>query len=364
MIKLGIVGLPNVGKSTLFNAITKASVEVANYPFCTINPNIGTVEVPDNRLEFLKKVYHAKKKVPAAIEFVDIAGLVKGASHGEGLGNQFLAHIRETAAIVHVVRCFENKDITHVMDKVYPLRDVEIIDTELILADMESISKKLEKLQKTVRLNDKKILAETKLAIKVKAHLDTGNPVRTLNLDNNEKILLKDFFLITAKPVLYACNISENDLPKMSNKHTATVKEKAKNESTQNIPICAKIEAELSELSESDRESFLKDLDLRESGLNRLIRASYSLLGLETFFTAGKIEVKAWTFKKGSSAPQAASTIHSDFKKGFIRAEVMSFDNLFKLGNEKAVKDAGLLRSEGKEYIVKDGDIINFRFNV
>jgi GTP-binding protein YchF len=315
-------------------------------------------------LDFLEKVYHAKKKVPAAVEFVDIAGLVKGASQGEGLGNQFLAHIRETAAIVHVVRCFESKDITHVIGEVDPLRDIEIIDTELVLADMQSLSKRLERLQKAVRLNDKKMFVELEFAIKVKAHLDAGNPARTLELDNDEKILLKDFFLITAKPVLYACNISENDLPEMSNKYTAIVKEKAENKNTQDIPICAKIEAELAELSESDRKTFLKDLGLKEPGLNRLIGAGYSLLGLETFFTAGEIEVRAWTTKKGSSAPQSASAIHSDFERGFIRAEVISFDDLFRLGNEKAVKDAGLLRSEGKGYVVKDGDIINFRFNV
>ncbi|MDR3196021.1 MAG: redox-regulated ATPase YchF [Endomicrobium sp.] len=363
-MKLGIVGLPNVGKSTLFNAITKAGAEVANYPFCTIDPNVGVVEVPDNRLDFLEKAYHTKKKVPAAVEFVDIAGIVKGASQGEGLGNQFLAHIRETAAIVHVVRCFESKDITHIMGKVDPLRDMEIIDTELILADMESVSKRLERLQKAIRLNDKKMLDERELAIKVKAHLEAGNPARILELDNDEKILLQEFFLITAKPVLYACNLSENDLPAMENKYAGIVKEKAKNENTQAIPICAKIEAELAELSESDREAFLKDLGLEEPGLNRLIKAGYGLLDLETFLTAGEIEVRAWTIKKGSLAPQAAGVIHSDFEKGFIRAEVMSFDDLFKLGSEKAVKDAGLLRSEGKEYAVKDGDIIEFRFNV
>jgi GTP-binding protein YchF len=363
-MKLGIVGLPNVGKSMLFNAITKAGAEVANYPFCTIDPNVGAIEIPDNRLEFLEKIYHAKKKVPAVVEFVDIAGLVKGASQGEGLGNQFLAHIRETAAIVHVVRCFESKDITHVMNEVDPLRDIEIIDTELVLADMESLLKRLERLQKAVRLNDKKTLAEIELAIKIKNHLDAGNPARTLELDNDEKILLKNFFLITAKPVLYACNVSESDLPEMNNKHTATIKEKIKNKNTQNIPICAKIEAELAELSESDRETFLKDLGLKESGLNRLIKSGYSLLGLETFLTAGKAEVRAWAVKKGSSASQAAGTIHSDFEKGFIRAEVMNFNDLFRLGNKKAVKDAGLLRSEGKKYVVKDGDIIEFRFNV
>ncbi|MDR2437717.1 MAG: redox-regulated ATPase YchF [Endomicrobium sp.] len=363
-MKLGIVGLPNVGKSTLFNAITKARAEVANYPFCTIDPNVGVVEVPDNRLDFLERVYKAKKKVPAAVEFVDIAGLVKGAYKGEGLGNQFLAHIRETAAIVHVVRCFENKDITHVMGDVDPLRDIDIIDTELILADMESVSKKLERLPKVVRLNDKKMLSEREFIIKVKAHLDAGNPARSLELDSDEKILLKKLFLITAKPVLYACNTSENDLPTLENKYTQIVKEKAKNENAKIVSICAKIEAELAELSDNDKGTFLKDLGFKEPTLNRLIKAGYTLLDLETFLTAGEIEVKAWTIKKGSLAPQAAGVIHSDFERGFIRAEVMSFGDLFKLGSEKAVKDAGLLRSEGKEYVVKDGDIIEFRFNV
>ncbi|MDR3257147.1 MAG: redox-regulated ATPase YchF [Endomicrobium sp.] len=363
-MKLGIVGLPNVGKSTLFNAITKAGAEVANYPFSTIDPNVGVVIVPDKRLDFLKKLYKSKKKVPATVEFVDIAGLVKGASHGEGLGNQFLAHIRETAAIVHVVRCFESKDITHVMGEVDPLRDIEIIDTELILADMESISKRLERLEKGVRLNDKKILAEREFAIKIKAHIDAGNPARTIELNDDEKTILKDFFLITAKPVLYVCNIAESNLPAMENKYTELVKEKAKKESAQIITICAKIEAELSELSESDQETFLKDLGLEYPGLNRLIQAGYNLLGLETFLTAGEEEVRAWTIKKGFLAPQAAGVIHSDFERGFIRAEVMSFDDLFRLGSEKTVKDAGLLKSEGKEYLVKDGDIIDFRFNV
>ncbi len=363
-MKLGIVGLPNVGKSTLFNAITKACAEVANYPFCTIDPNVGVVAVPDKRLDVLEKIYNTKKKVPAAVEFVDIAGLVKGASQGEGLGNQFLAHIRETAAIVHVVRCFESKDITHVMGEVDPLRDIEIIDTELILADMEAMTKKLERLEKGLRLNDKKIIAEREAAAKVKKHLESGNPARTLELNDDEKAFVRDFFLITAKPVLYACNVSENDLPSLENKYTEIVKNKAKAEGAQAIPICAKIEAELSELSESDQETFLKDLGLQEPGLNRLIRAGYDLLGLATFLTAGEIEVRAWTIKKGFLAPQAAGVIHSDFERGFIRAEVMNFDDLQRLGSEKAVKDAGLLRSEGKEYVVKDGDIIEFRFNV
>jgi GTP-binding protein YchF len=363
-MKLGIIGLPNVGKSTLFNAVTKARAEAANYPFCTINPNVGVVAVPDKRLDFLEKVYRPKKKIPAVVEFIDIAGLVKGASRGEGLGNQFLEHIRKTAAIVHVVRCFKNKNIAHVMGDVDPLRDIEIIDTELILADLESVLRRLERLEKAAKSNDKKILIERELALKAKTHLDAGNPVRTLELSAHEKIILKDFFLITAKPVLYVCNVAERDLPEMENKYTEIVKEKSVKDSTQVIPICAEIEAELSELSENDKEAFLKDLGLKESGLNRLITAGYYLLNLATFLTAGKDEVRAWTIKKGVLAPQAAGTIHSDFERGFIRAEVMNFDDLFRLGSEKAVKDAGLLKSEGKDYSVKDGDIIEFRFNV
>jgi GTP-binding protein YchF len=363
-MKLGIVGLPNVGKSTLFNAITKMRAEAANYPFCTIDPNIGVVNVPDKRLDFLEKLYNPKKKVHAFAEFLDIAGLVKGASQGEGLGNQFLSHIRETAAVVHTVRCFESKDVAHVMGSVDPFRDMEIIDTELILADIESVSKRLEKLEKTVRLNNKKILAERELTIKVKTHLDAGFPARIIKLSDDEKIILKDFFLITANPVLYVCNIAESDLPAMENKYTKIVKEKSKKENSLAIPVCAKIEAELSELSESDQKTFLEDLGLEYPGLNRLIRAGYDLLGLATFLTVGEDEVKAWTIKKGIPAPQAAGVIHSDFERGFIRAEVMSFDDLFRLGSEKAVKEAGLLRSEGKDYLVKDGDIIEFRFNV
>jgi GTP-binding protein YchF len=363
-MKIGIVGLPNVGKSTLFNAITKAGAEAANYPFCTIEPNIGVVAVPDKRLDFLEKLFKSKKKIPTAVEFVDIAGLVKGASKGEGLGNQFLAHIRETAALVHTVRCFENKDITHVSGDIDPLRDIEIIDMELILADMDSLAKRLERLEKNIRLNDKKILAERDLAAKIKKHLDDGKPVRTLALSDEEKNASKDFFLITAKPVLYACNVSEDDLPQMKNKYTEMVSKKADEDGAGIIPICAKIEAELSELSDSDRDTFLKDLGLTEPGLNRLIKAGFNLLGLSVFLTAGEDESRAWTIKKGCLAPQAAGTIHTDFERGFIRAEVMAFSDLEKLGNSKAVKDAGLLRSEGKDYEVKDGDIIEFKFNV
>jgi GTP-binding protein YchF len=363
-MKLAIVGLPNVGKSTLFNAITNAGAEAANYPFCTIDPNVGVVAVPDVRLDFLETLYRSKKKVPAAVEFVDIAGLVKGASQGEGLGNRFLAHIRETAAIVHTVRCFESKDITHVLGSVDPLRDIEIIETELILADMESVNKKLERLEKNARLQDKKTEAERELVIKVKNWLDAGKPARTLELAEDEKPALKDLFLITAKPVLYACNVSESDLPSMQNKYVKIVEDKAKSEGAASVAICAKIEAELSELPESDKEAFFKDLGLSEPGLNRLIKAGYDLLGLATFLTAGEDESRAWTIKKGFLAPQAAGVIHTDFERGFIRAEVMSFEDLQRLGNEKAVRDAGLLKSEGKDYAVKDGDIIEFKFNV
>ncbi|MDR2666217.1 MAG: redox-regulated ATPase YchF [Endomicrobium sp.] len=364
-MKLGIVGLPNVGKSTLFNSITKANAQVANYPFCTINPNIGTVLVPDERLNFLEKLYKPKKKIQSVVEFVDIAGLVKGASNGEGLGNQFLEHIRKTTAIVHVIRCFEDKNISHVMgNDVDPLRDIEIIETELILADLESISKRLERFEKSARLNDKKTSAEKHLAIKLKTYLDKGNPVRTLELDTNEKTILKDFFLITSKPILYVCNVSEDDLPLMENKYTKIVNKNFKKNHIQVITICAKIEAELYELPEDDQKTFLKDLGLKESALNRLIKSGYELLRLATFFTVGKDEVKAWTIKSGALAPQAAGKIHSDFERGFIRAEVMNFDDLTRLGSEKAVKDAGLLKSKGKEYLVKDGDIIEFRFNV
>ena len=363
-MKLGIVGLPNVGKSTLFNAITKAGAECANYPFCTIEPNVGVVAVPDKRLDFLEKLYNSKRKIPAMVEFVDIAGLVKGASNGEGLGNQFLAHIRETSAIVHVVRCYENSDITHVMGKINPIRDIDTIETELMLADLEAINKKIEKLQKDIKSRDKKIVAQKELADKVKSHLDAGHPVRTLAIEEEEKELLKNFFLITAKPVLYACNIGDSDLPKMSNEYVQLVIERAKKENAEAVAICAKIEAELSELSNEDQLAFLKDLGLSEPGLNRLIKASYKLLGLITFLTAGEDETRAWTIKKGFLAPQAAGVIHTDFEKGFIRAEVMAYDDLFRLGSDKAVKESGLLRSEGKTYVVKDGDIIEFKFNV
>jgi GTP-binding protein YchF len=362
-MKLGIIGLPNVGKSTLFNAITKASAEVANYPFCTIEPNIRTVAVPDERLDFLQKLYSSKRKIFSTIEFLDVAGLVKGASRGDGLGNQFLGIIKKTDAILHVVRCFESKSIVHFMGKVDPLRDIETINMELIFADLESISRKIEKFKKKWE-NFKETFHEKKLALKIKTHLNSGNPVKTLELNDEERIMLKGLSLITAKPVLYICNVAESDLPTMKNEYTEIVKEFAKKETVKTVRICAKIEEELSKLSNIDQGSFLKNFAMQEIGLNFLIKKSYELLGVETFFTAGKEEVRAWTIKKGLPAPKAANLVHSDFEKGFIRAEIMNFDDLFKLGSEKAVKEAGLLRSEGKEYLVRDGDIVMFRFNV
>ena len=363
-MKLGIVGLPNVGKSTLFNAITKAGAQVANYPFTTIDPNVGVVSVPDKRLDFLTSLYNPKRKVNATVEFFDIAGLVKGASKGEGLGNQFLANIRETEAIVEVVRCFEDKDVAHVMGKVDPLRDVEIINTELLLADMDTVAKKYEKLSHNARSGDKKAVQEFEFAKKLKTHLDSGNPARTLAVVSEEKELLRDYFLLTSKPILYACNVGESSLPSMHNEGVTLIEDLAKKEHAQAVPFCAKIEAELSELSESDQAAFLKDLGLEESGLNRLIRASYALLGLISFYTSGEDECRAWPITKGMLAPQAAGVIHTDFERGFIKAEIMGFEDFKKMGNEKAVKEAGLVRLEGKEYVVKDGDIIYFRFNV
>ncbi|HXB97206.1 MAG TPA: redox-regulated ATPase YchF [bacterium] len=364
-MKLGIVGLPNVGKSTLFNAITKAGAAAANFPFCTIEPNVGAVAVPDARLDQLAQWFDSKKTVPAGVEFVDIAGLVKGASQGEGLGNKFLSHIRETQAIVHVVRCFEDKDITHVSGKVDPASDIEIVETELILADLESVEKQFERLAKKAKGGDKEAAHQQELAHRLKEHLGKGLPARTAGLSADDMALVKDFFLISSKPVLYAMNVAESDLPAMDNAFTKAVQAVAAAEGAMAIPICAKIESEIGELPEDEAQAFLKDLGLSEPGLHRLIHAGYDLLGLQSFYTAGPQEARAWTIKKGTRAPQAASEIHSDIERGFIRAEIMGYQDLLaKNGDEKAIKDSGLLRQEGKEYVMADGDIVHFKFNV
>ena len=364
-MKLGIVGLPNVGKSTLFNAITKAGAAAANFPFCTIEPNVGAVAVPDARLAQLAAWYASKKTVPAGVEFVDIAGLVKGASQGEGLGNKFLSHIRETQAIIHVVRCFEDKDITHVSGKVDPASDIEIVETELILADLESVEKQFERLAKKAKGGDKEAAHQQELAHRLKEHLGKGLPARTAGLSADDMALVKDFFLISSKPVLYAMNVAESDLPAMDNAFTKAVQAVAAAEGAKAIPVCAKIESEIGELPEAEAQAFLKDLGLSEPGLHRLIHAGYDLLGLQSFYTAGPQESRAWTIRKGTRAPQAASEIHSDIERGFIRAEIMGYQDLLaKNGDEKAIKDSGLMRQEGKEYVMADGDIVHFKFNV
>ena len=363
-MKLGIVGLPNVGKSTLFNANTKAGAAAYNYPFCTIEPNVGAVGVPDERLDKLTEICVPKKTVPAGVEFVDIAGLVKGASQGEGLGNKFLSHIRETQAIVHVVRCFEDKDVTHVSGKVDPGSDMEIINTELVLADLESVEKQFERLAKKAKGGDKDAQKQQALAQTLKEHLGKGLPARTAGLSAEDMELIRDFFLISSKPVLYAMNVNEGDLPGMKNAFTEAVEAIAKKEGALAIPVCAKIEAEIGELPAAEAKAFLADLGLSEPGLNRLIRAGYDLLGLQSFYTAGEQEVRAWTIHKGTKAPQAAGEIHSDIERGFIRAEIMTYGQLVEKGSEKAMKELGLMRSEGKEYVMQDGDVVHFRFNV
>ncbi len=363
-MKLGIVGLPNVGKSTLFNSITKAGAECANYPFCTIEPNVGVVPVPDERLDNLAKMYNPQKVTHAVIEFVDIAGLVKGASKGEGLGNKFLSHIRETDAIVEVVRCFENSNIVHVDGSIDPIRDIETINLELIFSDIETVNKRLDKAKKNLKA-DKKYQEEIDLLEKIKETLEKGISARALEFNDDEKILVKDMFLLTTKPILYIANVSEEQLENAQNDEMVLrVKEYAKKENAEVIPLCVKIEEELSGLEDEDKKEMLEAMGLDESGLDKVIKKSYDLLGLMSFLTAGEPEVRAWTIKKGTKAPQAAGKIHSDIERGFIKAEVVSYDDLMREGSMLQAREKGLVRQEGKEYIMQDGDIVLFKFNV
>ena len=364
-MKLGIGGLPNVGKSTLFNAITNAGAEVANYAFCTIEPNVGVVAVPDYRLDELAKMYSPKKITPAVIEFVDIAGLVKGASKGEGLGNKFLSHIREVDAVIHVVRCFDNDDIMHVSGSVDPKRDIETINLELILSDLEILDRRIDRTAKAAK-GDKSLLTELEFLKRLKTELENGVSARAVEADDDEKAILADIGLLSAKPVIYACNMSEDDFASNieNNERYKAVCEIAKAEGAEVLPICAELEAEISSLSKEEKEMFLSDAGIESGGLDMLIQRSYSLLGLISYLTAGEPEVRAWTIKKGTKAPQAAGKIHSDFERGFIRAEVISFDELMACGSMQAAKEKGKIRSEGKDYVMQDGDIVLFRFNV
>jgi len=376
MLSAGIVGLPNVGKSTLFNAVTRTrKAQAANYPFCTIDPNLGVVTVPDTRLDTLSKLSHSQKIIPAAIEFVDIAGLVKGASAGEGLGNQFLSHIREVNAIVQVVRCFENADIHHVSGTIDPIRDIEVINTELVLADLASLQKRHDRMQKEIRAGSKTAKAESAVIDKLLPHLDAGKPAITLDLTPEEKEIARDLFLLSSKPTLFACNVAESDLAASvaaiadsgqdGNPHVRAVQEYARNHfATEAVVISAQIESELVDLSEAEAEEYLRDLGVKESGVGALIRAVYHLLGLRTYLTTGEKETRAWTIRAGDKAPAAAGVIHSDFERGFIAAETVHFDDLVALGSFAKARESGKLRIEGKDYVVKDGDVVEFRFNV
>ncbi|MEJ2694166.1 MAG: redox-regulated ATPase YchF [Candidatus Thiodiazotropha sp.] len=360
--KCGIVGLPNVGKSTLFNALTKATIAAENYPFCTIDPNVGVVPLPDPRLDELALVVKPQRVLPTTMQFVDIAGLVAGASKGEGLGNKFLANIRETDAIAQVVRCFESDDVVHVAGRVDPVEDVEVINTELALADMESVEKALAKTERQSKTGDKKMLARKQLLERLRDQLDRGEPVRRISLSEDEREEIRDLFLLTVKPVLYIANVAEDGFE--SNPHLQALRELAQREGAEVVPVCAAIEAEIVELEEEERTEFLSDMGLEEPGLNRVVRAGYKLLGLETYFTAGEKEVRAWTIPQSATAPQAAGVIHTDFERGFIRAEVVAYEDFIACKGEQGAREAGKLRSEGKDYLVKDGDVIHFRFNV